>query len=57
MVDAENQITSVYVALKVAEILRNLFCCPNRRLVFSPENLTAKHRLGGQNPSQHEITQ
>ena len=56
MTEEGSQIASVPVTLKVTEVLRVTFCCPNAIGVFS-RNLTEKHKSADQHPFQHEISQ
>ena len=39
------------------EFLSKIFCCTNRKLVFSYPKLTRKHKPAGYNPSKHERAQ
>ena len=47
MIKEGSQIASVNVTLPVTEFLSEMFSCPNRKQVFSPPKLTAKHKLNG----------
>ena len=51
MIQEGNQLASFPVALPVTEFLNKMFCCLNRKEVFSAQKVAAKHKRAGQNSS------
>ena len=48
----KKNIAAIPAALPITEFL---ICCLNKKLAISPQKLTAKHKLAGENPSQQVI--